>query len=171
MFEAWFFWAVAGVLCIGLEMLIPGFVVFFFGVGALLVALCSLLPFIKETVWLQLLLFIVFSGLSIVFLRKKFKDTFYGSVLEKTEGASDEDGVGETCEVVETASCVVPGRIRFKGTTWTALVSKTASRRDDGSSGAVADIQAGSPARICGRDGLTYIIAPIDLEEDAGAAR
>ncbi len=160
MFDYWFFWAVAGVACIGLEMLIPGFVIFFFGVGALVTALCSLIPFVHDTVWLQMLLFVLFSSLSIVFLRKKFKETFYGSVFEKKDTATDEYGVGETCEVVEPVSQVVSGRIRFRGTTWTAVLAKSVP--DSG------EIKAGESALVCGRDGLTYIISPLDSKKLAG---
>ena len=46
MIGSWFIWALIGVGCIGLEMLIPGFVIFFFGLGALATALCTLIPFV-----------------------------------------------------------------------------------------------------------------------------
>ena len=148
MFEPWFFWALIGVVCIGLEILMPGFVIFFFGMGGLATALFCLIPFIADILWLQIVFFIVLSILSLVFLRKRFTKIFAGTVFDSRKGNSEEDGVGSLVDVVETVGSVNEGRIRFRGTTWKARI------RD-------GEIASGARARIIKREGMVYIIGPV----------
>jgi len=152
MSDPWFLWALIGIVCIGLEMLLPGFVIFFFGIGGLITALCCLVPFVSEIVWLQILLFITFSILSLVFLRRKFTKVFAGTVFDSHKVNKETDGVGKIADVVETVGSVTEGRIRFQGTTWKAH-TKT------------GECLAGTHARIVSREGMTYVIEPV--EEDA----
>jgi membrane protein implicated in regulation of membrane protease activity len=149
MYEPWFVWAVIGIACIGLEMIMPGFVIFFFGLGALATALCTLVPFLAGIVWLQVFVFVAFSTLSLVFLRRRFTRIFAGSVFDSKKGNPEEEGIGGIAEVTETAGSVKEGRIRFMGTTWKARTR-------------AGEIPAGANARILERDGMTYIIEPAD---------
>jgi Membrane protein implicated in regulation of membrane protease activity len=147
MFEPWFAWAVAGFVCIGLEMLLPGFVIFFFGVGGLLTAVFSLVPFVADELWLQVLLFVAFSIGSLVFLRRKFTRVFAGTIFDSNRGNVDSDGIGEIADVIETAGTVAEGRIRFRGTTWKAHTRE-------------GECPAGSRVKIAAREGMTYIVEP-----------
>jgi membrane protein implicated in regulation of membrane protease activity len=146
--EPWFLWALAGIVCIGLEMLLPGFVIFFFGLGGLLTALCCLVPFIGDQTWIQVILFMVFSVGSLVVFRRKFTKIFAGTVFDSKHGNDEADGIGKTAEVLETAGPVVEGRIKFQGTSWKAHTK-------DG------ECTSGSIAKIVSREGMTYIIEPI----------
>jgi len=146
--DPWFVWALIGVVCIGMEMLVPGFVIFFFGMGGLAVALCSLIPFVADLLWLQILLFIVFSTLSLVFLRKRFSVIFAGTVFNPKKSNVEDDGIGEIVELTDEAGETSPGRIRFRGTTWKAFSAGGA-------------IPAGAKARIVRRDGMTYYVASV----------
>jgi len=147
MYEPWFIWAVIGIACIGLEMLMPGFVIFFFGLGALLTALCSLIPGVESALWLQILIFVVFSISSIVFLRRHFARIFAGSVFDSSRETEEKADAGEIAEVTEPIGPDAAGRIRFRGTTWKAL-----------STGGV--IPAGTRVRIVTRKGMEYIVEP-----------
>lgn len=149
MYEPWFVWAVIGIACIGLEMIMPGFVIFFFGMGALATALCTLVPFVADIVWLQVIVFVAFSTLSLVFLRRRFTRIFAGSVFDSGKGNPEEEGIGGIAEVTETVGSVKDGRIRFMGTTWKARCRE-------------GEIPSGANARILGRDGMTYIVEPAD---------
>lgn len=151
MYQPWFVWALVGIALIGLEMLMPGFVIFFFGIGALATALFSLIPLVGGLLWLQILLFVVFSILSLLFLRRRFTKIFAGTVFDSHHADPEETGVGETAEVIETVSPHTDGRIRFQGTTWPA---RTRS----------ATILPGSRAIVIERTGMTYIIAPLGGE-------
>lgn len=146
MYEPWFYWAVAGIACIGLEMLLPGFVIFFFGAGALATALCTLVPFIGDALWLQIVLFIAFSIVSLIFFRKKFAKIFAGTVFDSRKGSTaPEDGVGEIVEVSESIEPPADGRIRFRGTTWKARCE-------------TGRIKSGEHVRIVSRENMTYIV-------------
>lgn len=149
MYEAWFVWAMIGIVCIGLEMLLPGFVIFFFGLGGLATALCSLIPFISGQLWLQVFLFIIFSVLSLVFLRKRFSLIFGGTFFDSKKGNPEEVGIGKIAEVIETVGPVKEGRIRFQGTSWKARTLE-------------GEISAGLQAKIISRESMTYTIAPVE---------
>lgn len=118
MFSPWFVWGVLGILLIASEMAIPGFTIFFFGMGGLIVAAAALLipPVAHSFTW-QLLLWVVASILSFSFLRKKFTQLFRGTLLNRMPA----DSVGEHAEVLETITPESPGRVRYRGTSWTAF--------------------------------------------------
>lgn len=145
--EPWFVWAVIGIACIGMEMLTPGFVMFFFGMGALATALVSLIPGVNSVLWLQILFFVGFSLIALIFLRKHFARIFAGSVFDSSKVASEEAGAGEIVEVTEIVGPQREGRIRFRGTTWRAKTTGV-------------DIAAGSHARIVSLQGMVYKIEP-----------
>jgi len=145
MFEPWFVWALVGVGCIGLEMVLPGFVIFFFGLGGAATALFSLIPFVSSALWLQILLFVAFSILSLVFLRRKFSRVFAGTVFDSRKGDPEEEGIGETAEVLETVGALREGRVRFRGTSWKARTRE-------------GELAPGSMAKILAREGMTYIV-------------
>lgn len=147
MYEPWFFWAVIGIACIGMEMLTPGFVIFFFGIGALATSVVSLIPGVSSLLWLQILFFVVFSLVSLIFLRKHFTRIFAGSVFDSSKVVKEEKGLGEMVEVTETVGPRRDGRIRFRGTTWPAKTSGV-------------ELSAGSTARIVSRHGMVYEIEP-----------
>jgi len=158
MSDPWFLWALIGIVCIGLEMLLPGFVIFFFGVGALVTALCSLVPFVSDTIWLQILLFITFSILSLVFLRRKFTKVFAGTVFDSHKTNKETDGVGKIADVIEMAGPVTEGRIRFQGTTWKAHTK-------------AGECLPGTHVRIVSREGMTYIIEPVEEDQNINGGK
>lgn len=150
--EPWLVWAVIGVLCIGLEMLLPGFVIFFFGMGGIITALCCLIPFVADMIWLQVLFFVAFSTLSLVFLRSHFTKIFKGTIFDSRRN-TPEDGIDEIAEVIEDVGPVKEGRIRFHGTSWKAYTRE-------------GEIPAGSQVRILVREGMTYIVGPATQSEN-----
>jgi membrane protein implicated in regulation of membrane protease activity len=111
-------WAVLGLLFILSEFFIPGFVIFFFGAGALLTTLLTaLVPGLNSRLPLQILIWLASSGLSLAFLRRYFSRIFKGSLLESEEDKYS----GEKARVIEAISPEEPGRISFKGTSWKAV--------------------------------------------------
>jgi membrane protein implicated in regulation of membrane protease activity len=113
-----FIWALLGILLTAGEVLAPGFVIFFFGIGALLnAALTALVPFIRSNIPLQILLWLASSVASLGALRKYFAKAFKGKLIS---GLDDTEVIGMQAVVVEEISPDRPGRIRFQGTTWTA---------------------------------------------------
>lgn len=115
------FWLICGLLLLLAEVLVPGFILFFFGVAALIVLLfITLLPPFAGMFWLQLLLWIILSVVLVFFFRKKFSGTFQGRMFR----SELEDFVGHEAEVLDEISPENPGRIKYRGTTWRAVSEK-----------------------------------------------
>ncbi len=137
-----FLWAVFGLLLIGAEFIVPGFVVFFFGMGAILTSLATLfLPFLRGAIGFQALIWTGLSLISFAFLRKKFAAIFKGRLGNKSE----EDPLGKIAVVTEEITPDKPGRILFQGTTWRAI-SYTES------------FAPGQKVRILESDNLTFTV-------------
>ena len=113
-----YIWAILGIMLMGAEFLMPGFVIFFFGVGALATALISAaIPGVTGRIVLQILLWLAFSGLSLTLLRKYVARVFKGKLLSPGE---EDTSSGREAVVIERVVPDAPGRIRFRGTTWKA---------------------------------------------------
>ena len=144
-------WAVVGVLFVLSEFVVPGFVVFFFGVGGLLNALLvALVPGLSGRIPVQLLIWAASSGLALAFLRRFFSRAFGGTLLD-----SDSRFVGETAEVAETITPEAPGRVRFEGTTWTAVSYDET-------------IEPGEKVSVIEKQGTTLIVTRSFLNDDPG---
>ncbi len=142
-----FVWGVIGLLLIASEMLIPGFTIFFFGLGAWIVALVALVfPFLEGSFAWQILMWVSASVLSFVLLRRKFTRLFKGTLLNRLPP----EGLGERAVVLEPITPEEPGRVRYRGTSWKA-VSFTES------------FEKGDEVAIVGEDGITLTVtAPFD---------
>ena len=147
MFGPSFLWGIIGLMLIASEMLIPGFTIFFFGLGAWIVAIAALvLPPLGGSFAWQLVLWAVASVVSFILLRKKFKKLFRGTLLNRMPL----EGLGEHAEVLESISPDQPGRVRYRGTTWKAI-SLTES------------FKAGEQVSIVDEDGITLTVSePFD---------
>ncbi len=140
-------WAVLGLLLIGSEFIIPEFVVFFFGLGALLNSLLVIVvPGLADRLPLQLVIWAATSGLSLGVLRKYAARWFKGDVAIGNEDAD----VGKTAEVIEEISPEKSGRIRIHGTSWNAV--------SYGES-----IPPGATVTILKKENLNYIVTAGDL--------
>jgi membrane protein implicated in regulation of membrane protease activity len=108
-------WLALGIIFIISELFIPGFTIFFFGCGALITAFTGLIfPPVAGNYIYQLIIWLITSILSLIFLRKKFSNTFTGK-LHKNQTDSF---VGKTARVIDEIDKQTPGRISINGTTW-----------------------------------------------------
>lgn len=111
-------WFATGIILMLAELALPGFVVFFFGIGALVTSLTTAMGW-TESFTLQLLVFIATSMLSLFFFRRKWSKVFKG----ESSGANEnmEDIIGSKAKVI---TGIVPGqlggKVEFRGTTWEA---------------------------------------------------
>jgi membrane protein implicated in regulation of membrane protease activity len=108
-------WFVLGLLFFILEFAMPGFILFFFAVGAWIVALLSLA--FSPSVNIQILIFLCTSILTILMFRKWIKKILWTG---RFSGGLEDEFVGKT-GIAETH--IGPGRdgkIDFKGTHWNA---------------------------------------------------
>lgn len=135
-------WFLIGLALMLLEFVLPGFIVFFFGVGAWIVALVCLFADISINV--QLLLFLVASVLLLVSLRRWMRGIFVG--YKKYGRSSDDDlseFAGKRAVVIRTIDPVMGGKVEFHGTSWTA--------ETDGDE----PVEEGAAVEITGKQGLT----------------
>jgi len=142
-----FLWALFGLLLLGAEFLVPGFVIFFFGLGAFLTSLATLIiPPLRSALGFQALLWAGLSLLTFGFLRKRFARIFHGAFGNQVE----DEALGSTATVVEKITPDTPGRIKYKGTTWRAI-SYTET------------LDEGERVKIIERDNLTFTVTKEDL--------
>jgi len=119
-------WFIVGLIFLLAEFIIPGFVIFFFGAGAWIVALIAL--FFNVPLNFQLLLFLLSSVFLLVFLRKRVTQIFIGR--QKRVASQDEDideFKGENATVIEEIVPGKPGKVEFHGAQWKAESDKTIS--------------------------------------------
>lgn len=129
----WLIWLGIGVVFIIAELVVPAFIIIFFGIGALVAGATA---FFGASVPVQIVVFGAASLVLIVLLRRVMASTFSGGEAGDEDAAADP--AGSLAEVAEAISPARPGRIKFQGSFWTALCAEP--------------VEAGSMVRIVKRD-------------------
>ena len=138
-------WLIIGTVFIISEVVIPGAIVIFLGIAALIVGLSLYFDFIGNWIHALTMWFIV-SLVLIIALRSLVQKYVGGdSVVSNTD--EDIDAFGEIVEVIETIDAIKEGRISFRGTTWVGLASE--------------EIEKGSKAKIVARDNTKWIVEKV----------
>ena len=109
-------WFVIGFILLLLEFVLPGLILFFFGLGAWIVALATL--FFDISFNEQLIIFVVSSIVTIFLLRSWVKKMIYTN-KHSTEILEDEF-LGKIAKVIKPISPEENGTVAFKGTVWQA---------------------------------------------------
>lgn len=140
----WTFWAVAAMVCLIMEMSSGDLYITCFGIGALVAMVASMLSL---PLWAQVIVFAVFSVLSIYFLRPRLVALMRNG---KHERLSNADAIiGRVGEVSETIKAGGYGRVKLDGDDWKAQ-AETAN-----------DIPRGSKVRIVGRESIIVNVVPV----------
>ncbi len=133
-------WFLIGIALLLLEFMLPGLIVFFFGVGACIVAVVCL--FTDISINSQLVIFILSSVASLLLLRKWLKGIFIGHVTSRQDITQKiEEFVGQRAVVVKKITPKMPGKVELHGTNWQA-------RAD-------AEIEEGQAVEVIGKDNIT----------------
>ncbi len=122
------------------ELLMPGFVVFFFGLSSATVGLIRFALGEAFTPTWQLVAFSAFSVLYLLFLRRWLKTIFTGDVETSSADFANE-AVGRVGQVTAPIAPPLPGRIMLGDAEWEA-VADTA-------------IPAGANVKVVARENLT----------------
>ncbi len=131
--RAYVIWFLVGAAFLLLEMQLPGFILFFFAVGAWAAALA--VAFLDISLSQQIMIFTAASVVSLVLLRAYLKRVFHGRLIGSAKGEEFEDGVlGSIVSVTEPIRPNMPGKVKYRGSYWKAY-------SDD-------ILQAGDSARI-----------------------
>lgn len=140
---AWI-WLYVGAFLMLAELASPGFVIFFFGLGAATVAGTKWLVPGLSLSW-QLALFSIFSVFYLIVLRKWVKNVFLGDTAETQKIASEY--VGRVGKVVEAIRPEVPGRIMLGDAEWSAS--------------SAVEIAPGATVKVVAQDNLTLVVEPV----------
>ncbi|NQT24122.1 NfeD family protein [candidate division KSB1 bacterium] len=134
-------WFIIGIALLIMEFAIPGLVVFFFGVGACIVATLLLIFHEMSLTW-QLIIFLSSSLILLFSLRKWLAKIFIGRVIgEKEYQEIEDDFIGHHGIVIAEIKPKFSGKIELNGTGWNAEADEV--------------IKKGTPVEIIGKDNLT----------------
>ena len=133
-YDTGLFWLVMGIMLFVMEMAVPGFVLFFFGLGAWVTA--GVLWLYPISIALQLAIFLVASLVSLAVFQKLFRGSlFAGNDLD--DDIADEGDIGEVVEAIHPPK---KGKIKLAGTFWQATADTS--------------LAIGVTVRVVRRDGL-----------------
>ena len=110
-------WFMIGLVLFLLELVVPGFVIFFFGLGAWVTALVCLIA--DPGINIQALIFVIVSVLALVGLRKIITKKFFYSKDNRSEEVEDEF-TGKEALAITDFGTDKNGKVEFKGTNWKA---------------------------------------------------
>lgn len=116
-------WFIIGFVLIIAEFVMPGFIIIYFGFGAIFTAICCLL--INMSVNAQIVLFIVFSVVSLVLTRSFLKKIFIGDDSSEDNAVEGEsEYVGHEAVTIGDIEAGGEGKIEFQGSDWQAKSDK-----------------------------------------------
>lgn len=137
------FWFILGLALFLFELVLPGFFIFFFGLGAWITALICLIG--EPSTNLQMVIFAVTSILSLILLRRMIQKKFFYSKGKESEEVEDEF-TGREGLVTADFGPDNNGKVEFKGTTWKAESS--------------LPVKAGQTVIIIRKDSFKLIVEP-----------
>ncbi|MDO5674734.1 MAG: NfeD family protein [bacterium] len=143
-------WFLLGISCFVLELLLPGLLLFFFGIGAWCAALAVLL--MPMPLSLQILIFLSTSIITLVLLRAKFQKMFKGTALEIDVG-DDFVPAGAMAEVVEDIVPPAAGKVKYGGTFWQAVSDEPVAR--------------GSRVRVLAKNNLSLTVEAVTAQGES----
>ena len=137
------FWFIVGLGLFLLELVIPGFFIFFFGLGAWITALVCLIA--EPGTNLQIIIFAVISVLSLIALRRIIQKKFFYSKGNQSEEVEDEF-TGKEALAISDFGPDKKGKAEFKGTTWKAE--------------STSEIKEGQTVIIIEKENFTLLVEP-----------
>lgn len=151
-FEISSIWLIVGIVLILLELLLPGGIVFFLGLGAVLVSALLYAGLIEG--WIQAFTVWFIGSLTLLFALRGVVQKFIPAQVEQGKTDEDLDAYDAIAEVCERIPVNGEGRIAFRGSTW-----KARNYRDD------QCLEVGTRVRIIFRDNLEWVVEAIETNE------
>ena len=132
-----------------LEFVVPGFVICFFGISAMIVSvICA---FINDLSLAWQLTWFAAISVVLLFLSRLIAPNVFkgGTVSTEIDGDIDSDDIiGKKAIVTEKISANIPGKVEFRGSLWEAV--------------AKCDIPAGKTVIVTKRKNLTLTVTEIE---------
>ena len=144
-------WLILAIVLFVAEFIIPGVILAFFGIGAIVVAFLVWLG-VLTTVTSQVLVFAAVSLVTLVLLRRYFSKTLKGRV--QATGEYDESAEFHAA-IVKVSKAIAPGstngRVFFQGSEWSAVSD--------------VPIAEGENAEIIRKKNITLHVKPVENKE------
>ena len=121
MFTPAFWWTIVGIGLMLCEFVVPGLILFFFGLGALIVA--GVCVVVDPSLSAQLGIFAVASLASLFGLRRFLKPVFFGAT-RTSSGNMSEGMVGQSGKVTEAIEPNGEGKVELNGAAGKAVSSE-----------------------------------------------
>jgi membrane protein implicated in regulation of membrane protease activity len=137
------FWFILGLVFFLAELVIPGFFIFFFGLGAWVAAITCLIW--NPGINLQIIIFAVVSVISLIGLRRIIQRKFFYSRNNESDAVEDEFTGKEAVAIADFGSDK-NGKVEFKGTLWKAESE--------------SDIKKGQTVVIVNKENFKLIVEP-----------
>lgn len=145
-------WLIGGIVFMLLEFLVPGGIVFFLGLGAVLVSALLYAGLIEG--WIQAFTVWFIGSLILVFGLRGVAQKFIPAQVEQGKTDEDLDAYNAIAKVCEPIPAGGEGRIVFRGSTW-----KAKSYRNDHT------LDVGVDVRIIFRENLVWVVEAIEKDE------
>jgi len=136
-------WFLIGAVLILLELVVPGLVLVFFGVGAWVTALVCL--FGDVGINTQLIIFLASSLISLAMLRNMVKKRY----MDRKSPDSDleDEYIGQTVVAADSFAAGETGKVIFKGSSWEAIAQQA--------------VTAGQRLKITGYKSIKLFVEPL----------
>ena len=108
-------WFIIGFVFFVLEFIVPGLILFFFAVGAWVVAILTFL--MDVSINAQLIVFVASSVLTILLFRRSLKNLLW---TRKNSSEIEDELIGKTARAQSVIRPGQNGKVEFKGTIWDA---------------------------------------------------
>lgn len=135
-------WLIAGVILMVSEFVIPGFVIVFFGLGAVITS--AVAAFLDVSLVIQGYIFIISSLLTLFLGRRYFRNILTGKIEVAKTDADDDGIVGSVCTVSRAIEPPQAGRVIVQGSEWQAVATRP--------------IAAGSTVKIVAKKNITLTV-------------
>lgn len=115
-------WFLLGVVFFVAELIAPGFILFFLGIGAWCTA--SLLALVQVSLTVQMIVFLISSLITLISLRSWLRSVFFGTSNEEDDSVNVDSA--PTTGIVTEA--IVPpglGRVKYGGSFWKAAADES----------------------------------------------
>ena len=143
----WDLWLIFGIILCLSEFVVPGFVVCFFGVAAIIMSIITAIFPSMGLAW-QIFIFTILA-IAVIYASRKFMPQVFKGNTERAVANSDCDDFSHTVAVtMETIKPgLVGGKVRFEGSYWTARSEE--------------EIPEGEEVRVISRENITLIVERI----------
>ena len=115
--QAWHIWMMLGIGFIIIEIFDPAFFFISLGIGAIVTSILALIPFMRDSIPLQIFSFAIFSFISFLFMRKLGRKVLKHSGSETNVNAL----IGQTGLVTKAIPAHGKGYVKIGGEEWSAI--------------------------------------------------